>query len=92
MEPSKADQKRERQKAKDLKKSRWWQNLIQDAICYYCQVKIPKDSVTMDHIIPISRGGKSTKGNLVPCCPSCNLEKRSLTASEWLMKQAQERR
>ena len=75
--------KAERQKAKDLKKSRWWQNLIQKATCYYCQKSISKDLVTMDHVVPISRGGKSTKGNLVPCCKECNKNKRSLTAIEW---------
>ncbi len=76
-------QKRERLKAKELKKSRWWQNLIQNTVCYYCQIAIRKTEVTMDHIVPISRGGRSTQGNLVPACKSCNEQKRSLTAVEW---------
>ncbi len=76
-------QKRERLKAKELKKSRWWQNLIQNTACYYCQVPIRRTEVTMDHIVPISRGGRSTAGNLVPACKSCNEQKRSLTAVEW---------
>ena len=78
-----SERKKERQKAKDLKKSRWWQNLIQKTNCYYCQKDISKQDVTMDHVVPISRGGKSTRGNLVPCCKDCNLQKRSLTAVEW---------
>jgi len=73
----------ERLKAKELKKSRWWQNLIQSTHCYYCQLKLDRSTTTMDHIVPISRGGRSTKGNLVPCCRSCNLQKRSLTPIEW---------
>ncbi|MBC7661385.1 MAG: HNH endonuclease [Chitinophagaceae bacterium] len=75
---------RERQKAKELKKSRWWQNLIQKTRCYYCQKPISRTEVTMDHVVPISRGGKSTAGNLVPACKSCNEQKRSLTAVEWV--------
>lgn len=74
---------RERQKAKELKKSRWWQNLIQKTNCYYCQIELDRTTATMDHIVPISRGGKSTKGNLVACCQSCNEQKRSLTPVEW---------
>lgn len=76
-------QKRERLKAKELKKSRWWQNLIQNTTCYYCQIPIRRTEVTMDHIVPISRGGRSTAGNLVPACKNCNEQKRSLTAVEW---------
>lgn len=76
-------QNRERQKAKELKKSRWWQNLIQNTACYYCQTPIRRTEVTMDHVVPISRGGRSTAGNLVPACKRCNEQKRSLTAVEW---------
>ncbi|MCX6130446.1 MAG: HNH endonuclease [Proteobacteria bacterium] len=74
---------RERLKAKDLKKSRWWQNLIQKTKCYYCLIDISRAQVTMDHVVPISRGGRSTAGNLVPACKSCNENKRSLTPVEW---------
>ncbi len=75
--------KRERQKAKELKKSRWWHNLTQICTCYYCHTDLDFKSATMDHIIPISRGGRSTKGNLVPACADCNLKKRSLAPIEW---------
>ena len=30
----------------------------------------------MDHLVPIVRGGKSTKGNLVPSCKACNSERK----------------
>jgi 5-methylcytosine-specific restriction endonuclease McrA len=30
----------------------------------------------MDHLVPIVRGGKSTKGNLVPSCKKCNSERK----------------
>lgn len=31
----------------------------------------------MDHVIPLSRGGRSTKANLVPCCKECNAAKKA---------------
>jgi 5-methylcytosine-specific restriction endonuclease McrA len=30
----------------------------------------------MDHLVPIIRGGKSTKGNVVPSCKKCNSERK----------------
>lgn len=76
--------KAEKAKARELRQSRWWQNLIQSTQCYYCQVPLNRDSVTMDHIVPVSRGGKSSKGNVVPCCKECNNNKKALTAVEWV--------
>jgi 5-methylcytosine-specific restriction protein A len=37
----------------------------------------------MDHIVPLIRGGKSTKGNLVPACKDCNNKKKYLLPIEW---------
>jgi 5-methylcytosine-specific restriction endonuclease McrA len=37
----------------------------------------------MDHIVPIARGGRSTKGNLVAACKDCNNRKKSLLPMEW---------
>lgn len=33
----------------------------------------------MDHKIPLSRGGKSAKGNVVPSCKDCNNAKKNRT-------------
>ena len=77
--------KKEKEKAKQLRKSRWWQNLIsQKPRCYYCEKVMEKSEVTMDHIVPISRGGKSTRGNVVPCCKPCNTKKRDQTAVDMI--------
>ena len=40
-------------------------------LCVYC----PALATTLDHVIPLSRGGPHTKDNLVPCCKSCNSKK-----------------
>jgi 5-methylcytosine-specific restriction endonuclease McrA len=37
----------------------------------------------MDHIVPIARGGKTTKGNVAPCCKACNARKKQLLPMEW---------
>jgi len=50
-------------------------------ICQYCGVKIASD-ITIDHIIPVSRGGKSTFNNCVACCKKCNSHKNDQLISE----------
>lgn len=83
--PSEQHTRREKAKARELRLSRWWQNLIAQADCYYCQKPLKKEEVTMDHIVPLAQGGKSTPGNVVPSCKSCNNLKRDMTAVEWLL-------
>lgn len=76
----------ERAKAKALRKTQWWQNKLNAGVCHYCGKTFPRDELTMDHIVPIARGGKSTKGNVVPCCKQCNNDKKYLTPVEMLLK------
>ena len=66
----------ERAKAKKLKKTSWWQQKINSGICGYCEKKFEPKDLTMDHIVPLARGGKSTKGNIVAACKRCNTEKK----------------
>ncbi len=73
---------REKTKAQKIRKSQWWLNEIGRGICHYCQNEFDPKELTMDHIVPLSRGGKSTKGNIVPCCKKCNSEKKYLTPVE----------
>lgn len=40
--------------------------------CQYCHRKFPKDKLTLDHVVPKSRGGKSSWTNVVTCCKRCN--------------------
>lgn len=77
---------REKQKARKLRKSQWWKNIIAKGICHYCQQHFPPEELTMDHIVPLARGGKSTKGNVVPCCKECNNQKKYLTPVEMIIK------
>ena len=50
--------------------------------CYVCG---SKSDIEVDHIIPISRGGTHSEGNLQPLCRSCNASKGAKTMSEWLL-------
>lgn len=43
--------------------------------CQYCGEKFRKEDLTLDHIIPKSKGGRSSWTNIVTCCKMCNMEK-----------------
>ena len=43
--------------------------------CQYCNVVLTAGELTLDHVIPRSRGGLSTWENLVACCHDCNRRK-----------------
>lgn len=75
--------KREKEKARRMRRTHWWSNKIQQGVCYYCNHQVGRDRLTMDHVVPISRGGQSTKGNIVPACKECNTKKNSLLPIEW---------
>ncbi len=67
--------RREKAKMAESKKSRWWQQKTASGLCYYCQKKFLFKELTMDHIVPLSRGGATTPGNVVPACKPCNQKK-----------------
>ena len=78
-----ADIKRQRYKARQLRESQWWKRRLAKGICHYCKCPTPPKKLTMDHIVPVSRGGRSTKGNVVPACKECNNKKKQLLPMEW---------
>ena len=75
--------KREREKARALRKTRWWKQRLARGTCYYCGHRFSPDELTMDHIIPIIRGGKSTKNNIATACKDCNNKKKHMLPMEW---------
>lgn len=54
----------------------------QRGLCYYC-LKGCTDSYHLDHVHPLSRGGKNYPENLVVACSSCNLRKWNKFVAEW---------
>lgn len=51
--------------------------------CGYCK---STNNLTIDHVLPKSRGGKNTWENLVTCCKKCNTKKDNRTPKEADMK------
>jgi len=47
--------------------------------CQYCGNVFPKNMLTLDHVIPVSLGGKKNWENIVTACHSCNNKKGSRT-------------
>ncbi|OEU48773.1 MAG: HNH endonuclease [Desulfobulbaceae bacterium S3730MH12] len=78
-----AARRTERAKARELRKSRWWQQKTASGRCYYCAKKVAFRDISMDHLVPLARGGRSTKNNLVPACKDCNNRKKSMMPLEW---------
>lgn len=81
--PDDAEIRAERAKARELRKTRWWQQKTASGLCHYCGSKVSYQELTMDHLVPLARGGRSTKDNLVPSCKSCNNLKKSMLPIEW---------
>jgi 5-methylcytosine-specific restriction endonuclease McrA len=77
------DLKRERHKARELRESQWWKRRLAKGACHYCGRMFAPQELTMDHIVPVSRGGRTTKGNVVACCKECNNAKKQLLPMEW---------
>jgi len=67
--------KRERTKARELRRTPWWRERLARGVCHYCNLKFDSELLTMDHIVPIARGGESVKSNIVLSCKSCNSKK-----------------
>ena len=74
---------RERHKARELRQSQWWKRQLARGRCYYCRRSFLPRELTMDHIVPIVRGGKSRKGNIVAACKECNNKKKHMLPVEW---------
>ena len=60
--------------------------------CQYCGEVLASGDLTLDHVIPRSRGGASTWENLVACCHSCNRRKSNQLPTEAGMKLMREPR
>jgi 5-methylcytosine-specific restriction endonuclease McrA len=75
--------RREKDKARRLRNTQWWKRRRSTGVCHFCGRKFPPGELTMEHIVPIVRGGKSTKGNVVPACKDCNNKKKYMLPIEW---------
>jgi 5-methylcytosine-specific restriction endonuclease McrA len=59
---------------------------LRDAfVCQYCGGRYPAPDLTFDHVVPRSRGGRTTWENVVTACGECNLRKGSRLPRECSM-------
>lgn len=79
-------QKKEREKAKKLRQSQWWKGQLAQGLCHYCGEGFSPSSLSMDHIIPVARGGLSKKSNLVTACKPCNSKKQAKTPVDMIIE------
>jgi 5-methylcytosine-specific restriction protein A len=79
--------KTERERGKKLRKTPWWKAQTRKGVCSFCHHMVGADNLTMDHIVPLARGGKSTRGNVVPACQACNRYKKLSTPVETILDQ-----
>jgi 5-methylcytosine-specific restriction enzyme A len=77
------DLRREKARARELRGTGWWKRRIAEGVCHYCRVQVGPRGLTADHLVPLIRGGRSVRGNMVPSCKDCNNRKRSLLPWEW---------
>ena len=80
---SETELRRERAKARALRGSQWWKRRIAVGCCHYCGRQVGPRALSMDHVVPLIRGGRSSRGNVVPACKECNNQKKSLLPVEW---------
>ena len=54
--------------------------------CQFCGLRFPSEELTFDHVIPRSRGGKTTWENIATACVGCNKAKSDRTPAEAKMR------
>lgn len=84
--------KREREKRERLTRRHVTQRDLQRMLarhrgCAYCGNN--SEPIHWDHVLPLARGGGTTKGNLLPACAPCNLSKGAKTVMEWRIRKLQ---
>ena len=85
LNPDPAHVRRERERARELRATDWWRAQTARGVCHYCGRNVGAENLTMDHVVPVARGGSSTRGNCVPCCRECNEGKRAYTPAELVL-------
>jgi hypothetical protein len=59
-------------------------SIYSESICYYCEDETPEKFRTLEHKLPLNRGGEHSSKNIVMACLCCNSSKRDKTEEEFL--------
>jgi 5-methylcytosine-specific restriction endonuclease McrA len=54
--------------------------------CQYCGKRFPSSELSLDHVVPVSRGGRSSWENVVCACLPCNVKKGNKLLTECHMQ------
>lgn len=58
--------------------------LAEEISCCYCEKKVTGITFSLDHRLPVSRGGPHSMLNLAICCKRCNMAKGAMTSEEYV--------
>lgn len=53
-------------------------------VCFYCGIKVNKETGTIDHFMPKSKGGNNKKENIKLACMNCNTTKNNMHPEKWM--------
>jgi 5-methylcytosine-specific restriction endonuclease McrA len=73
----------EKARARALRQTAWWRRRVAPGLCHYCRRAVGAKALTLDHVVPLVRGGRSIRANMVPACKDCNTKKQALLVWEW---------
>ena len=63
-------------------------NLLRlERFCRWCCSRLTPDSLTIDHVVPLNRGGRHIPDNLAASCRKCNFSRGDKMIHEWLPEQ-----
>lgn len=60
-------------------------------MCWYCGIVLPKDKLTIEHLLSVAHGGSHHMSNLVLACEPCNLEAGTLSVASKVKLRDQKR-
>lgn len=67
---------------------RLWRKTIKEKWDYKCAYCESSEELTIDHVVPQSKGGSDFTTNTVCCCKNCNQSKGHTPVEEWYRKQS----
>lgn len=59
--------------------------------CTYCGIVLTVETATVDHVVPVSKGGYQKLANVTLACSRCNQRKRSMSREAFIALLAKER-